>query len=610
VFSRHHRRARVLFGLSDVLLTALAFEAAYQTRFHLDLRYEFYLLVPEKALLLGFTVLFYLALGAWLKVYDRLDSGSPRVIVADALRQCLLGAAGVALFQYSFRLDLSRFFVGLLAVYSAALFSLFRLSSGKLAGLVWREFGAHHYVLMVGLDERARRVGRALEDAGRYGVRLVGFLAARPGDPGQSEIRLNEAYPVHRLEELPGLLERRVIDEVLFAVASDQLAELEDVFLLCDEEGVRTRIAVDFFPHINSTVYLERLGSVPLLTFSATPYDEIRLLLKRVIDVVCAAVGLALLAAPMLVVALLVKLTSPGPAIFRQVRCGLNGRRFVLYKFRSMCANAEELRPALEHLSHRETAFKLRDDPRLTPIGRWLRKFSIDEWPQLWNVLKGDMSLVGPRPAVPQEVEKYQRWQRRRLRMRPGLTCLWTLAGRDHVDFETWMKLDMQYIDTWSLTLDWSILLRTCPGSSPERERTRAMHLVPTEVEVKTLLEQTGGLRRGHFEYPNGLHASEYLQVPLAMRYYQHAKTLSVGLSRLVRANPEIRALIPELSIVTLATGGLPVAYGMCEALRAHQVYWAERESETAPLRFRQFLEQVPGEKCCRVDYILQPAGS
>ncbi len=132
------------------------------------------------------------------------------------------------------------------------------------------------------------------------------------------------------------------------------------------------------------------------------------------------------------------------------------------------------------------------------------------------------------------------------------------------------------------------------------------MHLVPTEVEVKTLLERTGGLRRGHFEYPTGLHAAEYLQIPLAMRYYQHAKTLSVGLSRLVRANPEIRALIPELSIVTLATGGLPVAYGMCEALGAHQVYWAEREGEGRPLRFRQFLEQAPGEKVLLVDDILR----
>jgi exopolysaccharide biosynthesis polyprenyl glycosylphosphotransferase len=249
----------------------------------------------------------------------------------------------------------------------------------------------------------------------------------------------------------------------LFAVGSDRLAELEEVFLLCDEEGVRTRVAVDFFPHVNSSVYLERLGSVPLLTFSAVPHDEIRLMLKRGIDIAVALAGLVVLAPFMAIVAALVRLTSAGPAIYRQIRCGLNGRRFVLYKFRSMCHGADEQKLALEHLSSKSTAFKLRNDPRLTSIGGFLRKFSIDEWPQLWNVLRGDMSLVGPRPAVPEEVERHERWQRRRLRMRPGLTCLWTLAGRDEVDFETWMKMDMEYIDNWSLALDWKVLVRTIP---------------------------------------------------------------------------------------------------------------------------------------------------
>jgi lipopolysaccharide/colanic/teichoic acid biosynthesis glycosyltransferase len=149
--------------------------------------------------------------------------------------------------------------------------------------------------------------------------------------------------------------------------------------------------------------------------------------------------------------------------IFRQKRCGLNGRTFVFYKFRSMGEDAETRLADVAHLNERQTVFKIRNDPRLTPIGGFLRKFSIDEWPQLWNVLKGDMSLVGPRPPLPEEVEKYERWQRRRLRMRPGLTCLWAVKGRDKVDFETWMRLDMEYIDSWSLALDWKILLLTIP---------------------------------------------------------------------------------------------------------------------------------------------------
>jgi lipopolysaccharide/colanic/teichoic acid biosynthesis glycosyltransferase len=200
-----------------------------------------------------------------------------------------------------------------------------------------------------------------------------------------------------------------------------------------------------------------------LLTFSAAPHDYIRLVVKRVTDVLIAVASLVTLSPFMFLIALLIRLTSPGPAVFRQVRCGLNGRRFVFYKFRSMCDNAEELKSSLMHLNQKSTAFKISNDPRLTALGRFLRKFSIDEWPQLWNVLKGDMSLVGPRPAVPEEVTMYQNWQRRRLRMRPGLTCLWALAGRDGLDFDTWMKLDMEYIDSWSLGLDWNILLRTIP---------------------------------------------------------------------------------------------------------------------------------------------------
>ncbi len=289
------------------------------------------------------------------------------------------------------------------------------------------------------------------------------FLSEERGPLARTELALEAVYPVQPVSELAAILRKQVVDEIVFAVGSQSLADLEEVFLLCDEEGVRTRVAVDFFPHVNSTVSLDRFASTPLLTFSAAPYDEVRLWIKRSLDILIAAAGLVVLAPLMAVVAGLVRMTSPGPAIFRQIRCGLNGRRFVFYKFRSMCENAEALKPGLAHLNTRETAFKIPDDPRLTPLGRYLRKFSIDEWPQLWNVLRGDMSLVGPRPAVPSEVEHYQRWQRRRLRMRPGLTCIWAVSGRDTVDFEAWMKMDMQYIDNWSLALDWKIMLRTIP---------------------------------------------------------------------------------------------------------------------------------------------------
>src|ERR1039457_5773419 len=461
MFGRH-RKARVLFALSDVLLAALAFEAAYQTRVLLHLERAFYLTVERKAMVLAFALAAWVAIGLWLEVYEKLDIGNPRVILRDVARQCGYGALCLIVFEYVFRLDLSRFFLVLFSAYAGVLLLLFRLTAGRVVGVIRREFAAPHYVMVVGTGERAVRMARGLEQSTEYGIRLRGFLSETANPPAQ--IQLRGLYQVLPIGDLPSILRQHVVDEVIFAVGSESLAKLVEVFLMCDEEGVRTRVAVDFFPYVNSTVSLDRFGETPLLTFSAAPYDEIRLLLKRLTDVAIAAAGLVVLAPPMALIALAIRLTSPGPAIFRQVRGGVNGRRVLFYKFRSMVENAEDLKLGLAHLNTRdEVVFKIPHDPRLTRLGWYLRKFSIDEWPQLWNVLRGDMSLVGPRPAVQSEVDQYQRWQRRRLRMRPGLTCLWAISGRDQVDFETWMKMDMQYIDNWSLALDWKILLRTIP---------------------------------------------------------------------------------------------------------------------------------------------------
>ena len=461
MFARQ-RKARILFGLSDVLLATSGFVAAYQTRSFLRLEHLFFLTGQQKVLVLGATLVALVGIALWLEIYEKLDSAHPRIVLRDVSRQVTYAALCLVVFEYAIRMELSRPFLLLFTAYTWTLLVLFRLTAGRVVGVLRREFAAPHQVLIAGTGERALRLAGALAASSEYEIKLRGFLSETPDFP--KEISLDATYPVWPVSELTSILRRHVVDEIIFAVGSESLANLEDVFLVCDEEGVRTRVAVDFFPHVNSTVSLDRFGETPLLTFSAAPYDEVQLLAKRVIDVAIATAGMVVLSPLMALIALLVRMTSPGPAIFRQVRCGLNGRKFVFYKFRSMVENAEELKPQVAHLNTRDTVvFKIPGDPRRTTLGRILRKFSIDEWPQLWNVLRGDMSLVGPRPAVPSEVDQYKCWQRRRLRMRPGLTCLWAISGRDNVDFETWMKMDMQYIDNWSLSLDWKILLQTIP---------------------------------------------------------------------------------------------------------------------------------------------------
>jgi exopolysaccharide biosynthesis polyprenyl glycosylphosphotransferase len=466
MFRSQQRKRKILFGLSDVILTAAAFELAYSLRRALPLSNQFFFTPEVKTLLLSFSILAWVAAGYWLNIYSRLDAPRIRAILRDSARQVFYAALGLfAFIVFGLRLDyqISRPFLASFLFLSWFLMAGFRIAARNLVPALSREFGLKRYILIVGLGDRAERLGRTLEEYHEDGIRILGFLAPPGETPRVAAVTLTREYPVLPLENLRSMMAQHVIDEIHFAVESDQLPSLEEVFLWCDEEGVCSRLAVDFFPHVNSELALERLGNTPLLTFSAAPDDEVLLLIKRAIDLALAAVASLLLSPVILLAALAIRLTSAGPVIFRQTRCGLNGRTFTCYKFRSMVADAEARLHEVAHLNERGIVTKIPNDPRLTPVGKWLRKFSIDELPQLLNVLKGDMSLVGPRPAIPSEVARYQRWQRRRLRMRPGLTCLWAVRGRDKVDFESWMRLDLQYIDNWSLGLDARIILLTIP---------------------------------------------------------------------------------------------------------------------------------------------------
>ena len=319
-------------------------------------------------------------------------------------------------------------------------------------------------VVLVGDTPRARSMARLVQEHPWWGLKLLGLIRERPADPG-SPGSTNDIPVLGTLADFEVIVRDTHVDEVILAVDRGDLPKLEAVFLLCEEMGIRTRLVLDFFPHVLARVELDEFQGTPLLTFSTTPDDPTALVLKRAVDVFLAVVLLLASVIPLAVAALFIKLTSSGPVLFRQTRCGLNGRPFTLLKLRTMVEGAEELLDDVAHLNeHEGPVFKAANDPRLTGVGRLIRRFSFDEFPQLWNVLRGEMSLVGPRPPLPNEVARYERWQRRRLSMKPGVTGLWQVSGRSDIrNFEEWINLDLAYIDNWSLSLDAKILLRTIP---------------------------------------------------------------------------------------------------------------------------------------------------
>ena len=376
------------------------------------------------------------------------------------VRTFVISAVVIAAGQFVWKNhELSRLFF---ALYYSSAFTLLvanRVTVRVLAhaarrrGFNTRTFG------VVGLGEMAQGLVEAISAHREWGYVFAGYVL-EDGAPPPPGVKV-----LGRLSEMGEILERHVLDEVIFGVPREKLEEIEQAVLLCEEQGVRVKVLLNFFPARISRMEVEELEGVPILTFSSAPTDAAPLVWKRAFDVVASLIILVVLAPLFAAIAVAIRLESRGPVLFRQRRVGQNGREFWLYKFRSMCVDAEARSHELkQHNEMDGPAFKMRGDPRVTRVGRLLRRTSLDEFPQFWNVLRGEMSVVGPRPPLPSEVKLYKRWQRRRLSVRPGITCIWQISGRSELDFAQWMALDLEYIDNWSLWGDIKIVLQTIPA--------------------------------------------------------------------------------------------------------------------------------------------------
>jgi exopolysaccharide biosynthesis polyprenyl glycosylphosphotransferase len=296
-------------------------------------------------------------------------------------------------------------------------------------------------------------------------VRLRREIKTRAADSIEvaAEFHLADSPPQALIE----LLHEHSVSGVLVSAKHAQFERVESVIQLCELEGVEAWLVADFFATQIARAGFDELFGHPLLVFRTTPEASWQMLAKMLLDFFGALVLLLLATLPMLVIALLIKLTSPGPALFRQQRSGVNGAPFTIFKFRTMATNAEQFKHELAAMNEMSgPVFKVTNDPRVTPLGKFLRKYSLDELPQLFNVLRSEMSLVGPRPLPVDEVKRFSDLaHRRRLSVKPGLTCLWQVQGRNQIsDFKEWVRLDLEYIDNWSIWLDLLILLRTIPA--------------------------------------------------------------------------------------------------------------------------------------------------
>jgi len=325
-------------------------------------------------------------------------------------------------------------------------------------------FGRHAInVIIVGIPKIVEKFEYYLEKT-NININILGYVRIDPVEPQDAALSTSGKPILGNIENLNEIMKSNVVDEVIFALKKENIDSMEKYILMCEEMGITARMVIELYDLRIARTYLSSMGTLPMITFHTVSLNRFQLLMKRLIDIIGSIFGLVITALVSIAVIPAIKLDSPGPILFKQSRVGLNGRVFNLYKFRSMYKNADVEKLTLVNQGKESTGymFKLKDDPRITRIGYILRKLSIDELPQFFNVLKGEMSLVGTRPPTIDEIALYNNRFRRRISIKPGMTGLWQVSGRSNItDFNEVVNLDTMYIDKWSVWLDMKILFRT-----------------------------------------------------------------------------------------------------------------------------------------------------
>jgi exopolysaccharide biosynthesis polyprenyl glycosylphosphotransferase len=456
------RWEKLILGAIDILAITLAFQVSFLLNYlswgegtffftHTRLLKLFLLITP-----------FWLLILYLIQITEIPRTKRTRVLFMEYLQSTTLIAILLLIFYFAFKLyQISRLFL----IEFAGFGFVFLFTARMIEYHVFKTYRAKGYnqvnIVLIA-DDSSMPFIETLLSTKEWGYRIVALFTASEKIKSKYEkniILLPEQY----LEVLNDLMEVDILDEVLYVKNKITPSEVRDTLRSCEELGV-----VFSLRYRDSNVKLTNaiktsIGDEKFLTFINVPYNLVALTIKKIMDISISLFLIIILSPFLLLITLLVKYSSPGPIVFKQKRVGLRGRPFDLFKFRTMVADAEKLKKQLEGENEADgPVFKIKDDPRVTPVGKFLRKSGLDELPQLFNVLRGEMSLIGPRPPLPEETKSYKRWQLRRLSVKPGLSCFWQIKpDRNSIKFEKWMEMDLAYIDNWSLRLDFIILLKT-----------------------------------------------------------------------------------------------------------------------------------------------------